>query len=232
MSRLQCRGSIALAAVVVALLSSRPAGAQVVVVPGPKQPKGPGHPLITGVWYDVANQAKAERLLEHLQEKYRRDAERCDPAAVDRDAWWIANVKQRIAVDEWLIRKNSLQDPGCYPMRIDAVSAAAIADSARPLRILDPSRIQTAGSMAAAPTIGITIANAGPAGADITFAIDGVAHRVSGGSRQDLIVTPDSIITYDGGASAGPRRYRISTGLYEFRSTADGWVLYQLPDMP
>ena len=40
MSRLQCRGSIAGAAVVVALLSSRPADAQVGVDPGPPRERG------------------------------------------------------------------------------------------------------------------------------------------------------------------------------------------------
>jgi hypothetical protein len=217
----------------VALLSSTPADAQVVVAPAPREPLGLLYPLGTGIPYDVVNQAKAERRLHHLQGKLRRDAERGDPAAVDRDAWWIANVKQRIAVDEWLIRKNSCQDPGCYPLRIDAMSLAAIADAARPAQAFDPSRpVQTQGTMAVTPTVSITIVNAGPAGASIAFAIDGVAYQAAGGSRQDLVVAPDSIITYDGGGSIGPRRYRISTGLYEFRPTAEGWALYKLPDMP
>ena len=61
------------------------------------------------------NQAKAERRLQNLQAKLRRDAERGDSAAVDRDVYRIDNYKYRIVVDEWLIRKNSLLDPGCYP---------------------------------------------------------------------------------------------------------------------
>jgi hypothetical protein len=234
MSMLQCRGSIALAAVVVALFSSGPAGAQVVVVPGPREPVGLLNPpgLGTGVLYDVVNQEKAERRLHHLQGKLRRDAERGDPAAVDRDAWWIGNVKQRIAVDEWLIRKNTLHDPGCYPLRIDAMSLAAIAQATHPLQVLDPSRLQTVGPTAAAPSIGITILNAGPAGASIAYTIDGIARESAGGSRRDLIVAPGSTITYDGGGTLGRRQYRLSPGLFEFRSTAEGWALYQLPDMP
>ena len=86
--------------------------------------------------------------------------------------------------------------------------------------------------MAAAPTIPITIVNAEPAGAGVAFAIDGVTHQAPAGSRQDLAVAPDSNITYDGGGSLGQRRYRISPGLYEFRSTAEGWALYKLPDKP
>jgi hypothetical protein len=136
MSRLQCRGSIARAAfVVVALLSSRPADAQISNDPGPpREPGGLVNNLLTGVQYDIVNQAKAERHLQHVQAKLSRDAERCNSAAVDRDARRINNLKYRIVVDEWLIRKNSLQDPGYYPypIRMDAISCAAIANAARP----------------------------------------------------------------------------------------------------
>lgn len=232
MSGLPCRGSIARAAVVVALLSSRAADAQVVVVPSPKQPIGLANPLFTGVAYDVWNQKKAEQLLEHLQAKSRRDAERGDSAAVGRDARWINNVRQRIVVDEWLIRMNTLQDPGCYPLRIDCESNAAIAEVARPAPDPDPFRPAQTPGPTAAPTIPITIVNAGPAGGIVTFTINDIAHQVAGGSRQDLVVAPDSIIGFDGGGSLGRRRYRIAPGLYEFRSTAEGWALYKLPDVP
>ena len=141
MSRLQCRGSIALAAVVVALLSSRPADAQVSNDPGPpRQPGGLLNNLVTGVQYDIVNQAKAERRLQYLQAKLRRDAERGHSAAVDRDVRRIENLRYRIVVDEWLIRKNSLCDPGCYPypLRMDAMSCAAIAQAARPALFFTP----------------------------------------------------------------------------------------------
>ena len=68
MSRLRCRGSIAQAAVVVALLWSRPADAQVGVDPGPpREPGGLVNNLLTGVQYDIVNQAKAEHRLQYLQ---------------------------------------------------------------------------------------------------------------------------------------------------------------------
>ncbi len=86
--------------------------------------------------------------------------------------------------------------------------------------------------MAAAPTIPITIVNAEPAGDGVAFAIDGVTHQAPAGSRQELAVAPDSHITYDAGGSLGQRRYRISPGVYEFRSTAEGWALYKLADKP
>ena len=234
MSRLQCRGSIAGAAVVVALLSSRPADAQVGVDPGPpREPGGLCNNLITGVEYDIVNQKLAEQHLQNLEAKLRRDAERGDMAAVDRDVRWIDNLKYRIAIDEWLIRWNSLQYPGFYPIRTDAVSCAAIAQATHPTHIPDHLRqVPTPAPMAAAPTITITIVNAEPAGAGVAFAIDGVAHQAPAGSREDLTVTPDSIITYDGGGSLGQRRYLLSPGVYEFRSTAEGWALYKLSGTP
>jgi hypothetical protein len=234
MSRLQCRGSIARAAVVVALLSSSPADAQVGVDPGPPRESGClWNALVTGVQYDIVNQALAERRLQKLQAKLRYDAERGDVAAVDRDVCRIDNVKYRIVIDEWLIRWNSLQNPGFYPIRTNAVSRAAIAQATHPFQASYPSQlVSTPGPMAAAPTIPITIVNAEPTGAGVAFAIDGVAHQAAAGSRQDLAVAPGSTITYDSGGSFGQRRYRISPGLYEFRSTAEGWALYKVAGMP
>ena len=68
----------------------------------------------------------------------------------------------------------------------------------------------------------ITIVNAQPAGTGVSFSIDGIPHQVDGGSRLELPVLPDSNIAYEGGGSIGQREYRISTGLFEFRSTAEG----------
>ena len=124
MSRLQRRGSIALAALAVALLGSTAADAEGTafaegIVDGwPKvQPGGLVSDMATGVQYDRKNKANAEWHLQCLQAKLRRDAERGNAAAVQRDARWIDNHRYRIAVDEWLIRKNSLQNPCYYPVR-------------------------------------------------------------------------------------------------------------------
>ena len=251
MSRLLCRGLIVRAAVVVALFSSGAADAQVFVAPGPPPPpEGWLNYLVSGVQYDIKNQALAERHLQCLQAKLARDTERGDAAAVDRDVYRINNLKNRIMVDEWLIRKNMLMDPGPYPhsVRLDHISCAAIANAARPAqepRIPQytagpmpmaapspnyPSAAPTPGPMSAAQTI--TIVNAQPAGAGVSFAIDGIPHQVAGGSRLDLPVLPDSNIVYEGGGSIGPREYRISPGVYEFRSNAEGLALYKLPDKP
>jgi hypothetical protein len=234
MSRLQCRGSIAGAAIVVALLSSRPADAQVGVDPGPpREPGGLLNNLVTGVHYDIVNHALAERRLQHLQAKLSRDAERGNMAAVDHDARRIEHVKCRIAIHEWLIRWNSLQDPCFYPIRTDAMSCAAIAQATHPTPVPVPSqRVSTPGPMAAVPKITITIVNAELAGAGVAFDIDGVAHQAPAGSRQDLAVAPGSTITYDGGGSLGQRRHLLSSGLYEFRSTDKGWALYKLAGTP
>jgi hypothetical protein len=234
MSRLQCRVSIAGVAVVVALLASRAADAQVGVDPGPpREPGGLLNNLITGVEYDIVNQALAEHRLQKLRAKLRRDAERGDMAAVDHDVRRIDNVQYRIAIDDWLIRWNLRQYPDFYPIRTDSVSLAAIAQATHPIQVLNPQRpALTLGPIAAAPTIPITIVNAEPAGNGIAFAIDGITHQAPAGSRQDLAVAPDAHISYDAGGSLGQRRYLISPGLYEFRSTAEGWALYKLADKP
>jgi hypothetical protein len=238
MSRLQCRGSIAGAVVVVALLSSRPADAQVGVDPGPPR-EHPGclNAVITGAEYDIVNVKLAEHRLQNLQAKLRSDAEQGDMAAVDCDARRIANVEYRIAIHEWLIRWNMRQYPCFYPIRTDPVSAAAIAQATHPVQVPNPQRpASTLGPMVAARalsmTIPITIVNAEPTGDGVAFAVDGVTYQAPAGSRQDLAVAPDSHITYDAGGSLGQRRYRISTGVYEFRSTALGWALYKLPVKP
>lgn len=135
MSRTHCRGSIATAAILVALLSSRPAEAQVGSRPGATfEPGGLYYNLVTGVQYDLINQAKAEQRLQHVQSKLRSDAERQNSVAVDRGVRRIANLNHRIMVDEWLIRYNSCQQLGPYPNSVclDPITRAAIADVARP----------------------------------------------------------------------------------------------------
>ena len=131
MPNVQCRGSIALAAVVVALLWSRPAAAQV----GP--PHGHGgswNNLVTGTYVEIIDQAKAERRLEHLEAKLRRDAARGNAAAAERDALRIAKTRFRIGVDEWLIRYNSCQQLGPYPdpICLDPQTLEAIGQYRRP----------------------------------------------------------------------------------------------------
>jgi hypothetical protein len=234
MFRLQCRCSIVGAAVVVALLSSRTADAQVGVDPGPpREPGGLCNNLVTGAHYDIVNVALAEHRLQKLEAKLRSDAERGDIAAVDRDVCQIDNVKYRIAIHEWLIRWNSRHYPDFYPIRTDAVSLAAIAQAASPTQIPDYLRqVPTPGPMVTTPTILITIVNAQKAGAGVAFSIDGIPYQAPAGWRHDLTVALDSNISYDAGGSNGHRRFGLSPGVYEFRSTAEGWALYKLSGMP
>jgi hypothetical protein len=136
MSRLTYRGSITLATVVFALLASRPATAQV-LIPSPPQPHaGLANDLVTGVWYDRANQAAAEWHLRSRQQKLHRDAERGNPAVVNRDVRRVDNLQHRIVVDEWLIRYNSCQEITCYPYpaRLDAMTYCVIAQYRLPPR--------------------------------------------------------------------------------------------------
>src|SRR5262249_5262358 len=224
------RGSITRTVVVLALFSSRGADAQV-VAPSPSWAYGKGflyYPHVETL-YERKDLPHAERALWLLEAKLRHAAERGDSAGVGRNIYRINEVKYRMAVDGWLIRMRSLHDPGYYPLRTDAVSAAYIAEAARPSEVTAfPQPIP--GPTGAAPTASITIVNAGPVG--VAFAINGVAHLVASGSRQKIILAPASTITYDGGGSIGQRRYSISQGLYEFRSTNEGWALYKLRDTP
>jgi hypothetical protein len=131
MPNLQCRNSIALAAVVVALLWSRPAAAQV----GP--PNGRGglwNSLVIGTNVEITDQAMAERRLGYLEAKLRRDAARGNAAAAERDAFRIARTRFRIGVDEWLIRYNSCQQLSPYPdpICLDPQTRAAIGQYRRP----------------------------------------------------------------------------------------------------
>jgi hypothetical protein len=178
----------------------------------------------------MVSQAIAEHHLQKLQAKLRRDAERGDIAAIDRDVRRIDKLNYCIAMDEWLIRWNLRQYPDFYPpTRIDALSRAVIAEFTGPGPApYPPQSVPSSGRMAVAPMISITIVNAEPGGAGIAFAVDGIAHEVIPDSRLDLTVAANSIITYDGGGSLGKRRYRISPGLYEFRSTAQGLALYKV----
>ena len=118
MPHLRWRVSIALTVLMVFLLSpgvpsaSRPRSAP--------QDEGLLNNLITGVWYDIVNQAKAERHLQMVQAKLMRDTKRGNKAAADRDAYRINNLKYRIVVDEWLIRKNSAHGPGPLSARAPA----------------------------------------------------------------------------------------------------------------
>jgi len=195
--------------------------------------------FISGVWYDVKNQAHAEKELQFFQGKLSRDAGRGHLAAADRDVHCIENLKFRIAADEWLIRKNSLQHIGYYPIRRVELSCAAIAEAARPAEVpYIPSYFLSSPAPTSRPmatpmnTITVTIINAESAGAGLAYAINDVPHQAVGGSSEDLTVAPNSYITYDSGGSLGQRRYRISPGRYEFRSTTEGWALYKLPGMP
>ena len=234
MSRRQCRGSIAGAVVLVALLSSRPAHAQIGVDPGPpREPTCCLNRVIIGAEYDIVNKAMARHRLDYLQAKLRRHAEQGNMTAADCDARRIDKVEYRIVIDEWLIRWNMRQYPDFYPIRTDPVSCAAIAQATHPTPSPYPRQYSpTLGQTAPAPKIAITIVNAEPTGAGIAFSIDGITHQAPAGSRQDLAVAPNAHITYDSGGPPGERRYLISTGVYEFRSTAEGWALYKLADKP
>lgn len=131
MLHIRGRGLITQAAVVIALLGSRTVVAQVVA------PRGHGglvNNLVTGASFEIVDQAKAERRLQHLEAKLRHDTARGNAAAAERDAYRVHRTRFRIGVDEWLIRYNTCQQLGPYPtpLRLDPVTCAALAHYHRP----------------------------------------------------------------------------------------------------
>ena len=101
-----------------------------------------------------------------------------------------------------------------------------------PADVLPRRNVPTRRPSTRSPPVPIAIINATPAGANVAFAINGVEHQVAPGSRQELAVAPDATITFDGGGSLGQRRYQVSKGRYEFRSTSEGLALYKLASLP
>ena len=120
MSTLQDRGSIIGATVLVVALAAQFTRAE--------EPGGLYNNVVTGVGYDLANKSLAEQKLYRLQTRPVQG----HFASPERRAQRINDVKYRIAVDCWLIRKNSLLDPGYYPIRTDPDERAIIAQAASP----------------------------------------------------------------------------------------------------
>jgi hypothetical protein len=128
MSKLRFRVSIVQTAVAIALFWSRGADAQAV------EPGGLVNNFATGAYYDIANQRMAEHRLNHLQAKFNQHAASGHTGAADRDLRLMRNMRYRIVVDEWLIRKNMGLDPGCYPypLCMDPITYSAIAQYRQP----------------------------------------------------------------------------------------------------
>lgn len=141
MSTIRSRMLIAGAIAALATAAASPAKAQFIGDPAQRrfgQPSAPN--FATGRQYDIANQAMAEHKLGASQARLQRHLERGNTAAADREAWRSENFRYRIAVDEWLIRKNSMCDPGRYPypVQLDPLSCAVIGQYRRPPVGLDP----------------------------------------------------------------------------------------------
>jgi hypothetical protein len=72
-------------------------------------------------------------------------------------------------------------------------------------------------------------------GATLRFRVDGIAHQLVPGARQELEHSTSRIVEFDRGASFGLARYRLTEGDYYFRLTDKGWGLqvkpYSLPSL-
>ena len=89
MSRLHCRGSIAAAVIVIALLSSTPANAQIGVDPGPPRER-PGFvsDVITGAEYDILNESAGRASPAEAS----GEAHAAMPRAAILDAWPTTSI--------------------------------------------------------------------------------------------------------------------------------------------
>ena len=129
MSTTHCRGLIATAAILVALFASQTARAQVPCKPGyPCEPGGFYNNTLTGVQYDLMNQAHAAKHLRHAESKLNRAAAQQNPAAAARDVRRIARLEHRMMVNDWLTRYNSCQELSPYPhsLCLDPITAAVL----------------------------------------------------------------------------------------------------------
>ncbi len=121
-----------LAGFAAALLWTTPASAQ--------RYKPPGEtwtgltPLTSGAFQEMGNQARAEHLLSHREQKLTRHAAQGNPVAVERDLDRINHLRFRISVDQWLIQKHLCDNPGRYPypVHLDPLSCAVIGQYRRP----------------------------------------------------------------------------------------------------
>ena len=133
MPTLSYRSLLVGSTLMVALLSSGSAEAQQYYFgpgSGPDVARRPGalaSNITTGVQYDLVNQQLAENRLHRILTRPGGG----HPAFLGGRPQRIADLRYRIAVDEWLIRKNSLQEPGIYPVRTDPESIAALNQATR-----------------------------------------------------------------------------------------------------
>ncbi len=215
MSRLQCRGSIAGAAVLVALLSSRPADAQIGVDPGPpREPGGCLNSVITGVEYDIVNQAHGRaappkssgeaqarcRAGQHGRRGLRRPSDRQRQVS-HRDRRMVDPVElapvPRLLPDPDRSRVVRRHRSGHPP---DAISLPP-AVCARPRdRWPPPRRSRSRSSMPS---------RRGPASPSPSMASP---IRPPPARARTWPWPPTAHITYDSGGSLGQRRYLISHG--------------------
>jgi hypothetical protein len=76
---------------------------------------------------------------------------------------------------------------------------------------------------------GIAVVNPADSGVTLRFRVDGVAHQLEAGTRQELEHSRVRIIEFDRGGSFGLARYRLTEGDYNFRLTDQGWTLQRKP---
>jgi hypothetical protein len=164
------------------------------------------------LWYKLAEKVDNQQL-EHDQARLQDDLRRGDTARVNRDL-------EQIRRDEWWLsidrsgRRFGPTPP--LPLPQPAASIAA------PIPV----------AVSPAPRVCVLIVNPEQTGVAVNYVVDGITCRTKPGGRQSLIVGPSSTVYYDRGGDFGVKRYSLSGGVYEFRSSDAGWQLVKLPPLP
>lgn len=232
MSEPTSRRAIALAAILMGLMVPRPASAQ----------------DLTGLPGDYLLLKTRQWQLRHDRTRLQADIDRGDTAAVAGDLQRVRRDQRRIEFDRWMLRSDLFLPLAftTHPQRIPPVPADPVltphpqypgygyfpSDPGHLYRLPQPASptadTPTSPGASAATPLFVEIVNAGPPGEAVAYLVDGVVHRVEGGRRERIAIGPDSTIAFDRGGGLGTQRYRLSAGVYEFRSGESGWAFFRV----
>jgi hypothetical protein len=195
-----------------------------------------------------------EWIIQHDQARLQDDINRGDAIRVNRDLNRIQRDEWRLWYAHRRIRRDLWLPPGPWvprpqPIPLDATliphpqypgygyypsSPTQLYPLPQPVSLPGPGPSgglpagPASGSTTAPAQVSVVIVNAGQAGTAIDYVIDGVAYKTEGGQNQRLAVGPASTIVYERGRDLGEQRYRLSSGVYEFRSSETGRALFKL----
>jgi hypothetical protein len=71
------------------------------------------------------------------------------------------------------------------------------------------------------------VANPATNSATLSFHVDGTAYSIAPGETKEFDVSIPHVVQFDRGGSTGTARYALTSGIYTFTPTAQGWELYR-----